>query len=95
MLPPELQKVEFTCPSCKKALSLTLDIVFKRASVQCIHCKCVIEFAGPLVARTLQSVSDVEKGAARIAEVRTEYTKTVERFKGAIADLLKTAKISS
>ena len=95
MLPPELQKVAFTCPSCKKGLSLTLDIVFKRASVQCVHCTGVIEFEGPVVARALQSVSAVEKGAAQMTAVRTEYTKTVERFKGAVADLLKTARITS
>ncbi|MGH2568433.1 MAG: hypothetical protein ACRDGA_08855, partial [Bacteroidota bacterium] len=95
MLPPELQKVSFTCPACKKALSLTLDVVFKRASVECFHCKRVIEFEGPVVARALQSVSDVEKKAVQIAEVRADYSKTVERFKAAVSDLLKSARIAS
>ncbi len=95
MLPPELQKVAFTCPSCSKGITLTLDIVFKRASIQCVHCKSTVEFDGPVVARALQSVGDVEKGAAKMAEVRSDYTKTVERFKGTVADLLKTARVTS
>jgi len=95
MLPPELQKVTLTCPSCKKGLSLTLDAVFRKASIQCVHCKTVIEFQGQAITKTLQVVGDVEKAVARMSEVRTEYSKTVERFKAAVSDLLKTAKISS
>ena len=95
MLPPELQKVSFTCPSCKKGLALTLDSVFRKASITCVHCSTVIEFQGPVITKVLQTVGDVEKAAARMVEVRTDYTKTVERFKAVVADLLKTVRVSS
>lgn len=40
-------------------------------------------------------MSDAEKAAKRVEEVRADYTKSVERFKAAVADLVKAVRVSS
>ena len=95
MLPPELQKITPTCPSCKKGVSSTLDVVFKKASLPCPHCKSILEFSAASVSRSFQSMGDVEKASKKIEEARGEYTKTLDRFKSALADLVKGVRVSS
>jgi hypothetical protein len=94
LLPADLQKVSLVCPSCKKGLSMTLQQVFKRASVPCPHCQTEIQFQAGHVSRVLQMMGDAEKAAKRVEEVRVEYMKSVERFKAAVADLVKTVRAS-
>lgn len=95
MLPPELQKLSLTCPNCKKGIPLTLDVVFRKASATCTNCSTVLELQAPMISRTFQAMGDVEKVAKKIEDARAEYTKTVERFKSAVSDLVKAVKVSS
>jgi uncharacterized protein YaaR (DUF327 family) len=48
-----------------------------------------------MISRTLQMMSEVEKAGKRVEEARTEYSKSIERFKASVSDLLKTARSSS
>jgi hypothetical protein len=40
-------------------------------------------------------MADVEKASKKIEEAREEYAKTVNRFKSALADLVKGTRVSS